>query len=193
MFYQILTGRRHALNYNTNPFASPELLLDYSDENLNKLVIRMLIKNPLERLSIHSVHLVLSQIIAVFANRSLPQSLDDPISCLLNGDFKGSEIVETPKQVEVIMNRVFANSYRLIYSAKNDGWVNKDLIRCLDRRAPTLVLFKSSDLYSFAAFTTIPWKCTETKNKDPESFLFSVDERQLVYKQKYLEYSVYLS
>ena len=46
MFYQILTGRSHAFNYNVTSIKT-KLLLDYSDESLNKLLIKMLIKEPL--------------------------------------------------------------------------------------------------------------------------------------------------
>jgi hypothetical protein len=71
----------------------------------------------------------------------------------------------------------------LIYSAKRDGWNRVDFHRLCDGKAPTVVLFKSSKEFDFGGFTTAPWTGGNGKwVEDRESFVFSVDSRELVFK-----------
>ena len=73
--------------------------------------------------------------------------------------------------------------FSLLYSGKRDGWMKADFHRVCDGKGPTVVLFKSSKGFAFGGFTTLPWAGGSGEWKeDRESFLFSVDSRELVFK-----------
>ena len=77
------------------------------------------------------------------------------------------------------------SKFKLLYSGIRDGWEIEDFHRVCDNYRPTLVLFKSSKGFRFGGFTTVRWKDSGESNdwkKDKESFIFSVDERELVFK-----------
>ena len=81
--------------------------------------------------------------------------------------------------------------FSLLYSGKRDGWKFADFHRMCDGRAPTMVLFKSTKDFCFGGFTSIPWAGGNTWREDRESFVFSVDSRELVFKPKDYSESVY--
>ena len=71
----------------------------------------------------------------------------------------------------------------LIYSGKTDGWEIADFHRLCDGNAPTVVFFKSSKEFAFGGFTSVPWAGGDCEwVEDRESFVFSVDSRELVFK-----------
>ena len=80
----------------------------------------------------------------------------------------------------------------LIYSGKRDGWKIADFHRLCDGKEPTVVFFKSSKEFAFGGFTSVPWAGGGGKwVEDRESFVFSVDSRELVFKPTDYECSVY--
>ena len=71
----------------------------------------------------------------------------------------------------------------LIYSGKRDGWKIDDFHRLCYGNAPTVVFFKSSKEFAFGGFTSVPWAGGDGEwVEDRESFVFSVDSRELVFK-----------
>ena len=74
--------------------------------------------------------------------------------------------------------------FSLLYSGKRDGWNRSDFHRMCDGKAPTMVLFKSTKEFCFGGFTSIPWAGGNSWKEDRESFVFSVDSRELVFKPK---------
>ena len=82
----------------------------------------------------------------------------------------------------------------LIYSGKTDGWEIADFHRLCDGNAPTVVFFKSSKEFAFGGFTSVPWAGGDCEwVEDRESFVFSVDSRELVFKPSVYKYSVWHS
>ena len=88
--------------------------------------------------------------------------------------------------------------FELLYSGKRDGWQLSDFHRVCDGKAPTMVLFKSSKGSRFGGYTTVPWAgplnwygVSSNWKEDRESFIFSVDERQLVFKPNDYSKAVY--
>ena len=78
--------------------------------------------------------------------------------------------------------------FSLLYSGKRDGWKFADFHRMCDGKAPTMVLFKSTKNFCFGGFTSVPWSGPPPPHdkwvEDRESFVFSVDSRELVFKPK---------
>jgi hypothetical protein len=71
--------------------------------------------------------------------------------------------------------------FSLIYSAKRDGWRIADFHRICDGKAPTMVLFKSTKNFCFGGLTSLPWNSSGGWKTDNQSFVFSVDSRELVF------------
>ena len=82
--------------------------------------------------------------------------------------------------------------FELLYSGKRDGWNISDFHRVCKGQAPTMVLFKSSKGSRFGGYSALPWAGPNKYEwkEDRESFIFSVDERQLVFKPNDYTYSV---
>jgi len=72
--------------------------------------------------------------------------------------------------------------FQLLYSGKRQGWQIDDFHRVCDGHGPTMVLFKSSKGFRFGGYTALPWTNNGWWKEDRESFIFSVDERELVFK-----------
>jgi len=72
--------------------------------------------------------------------------------------------------------------FELIYSGKCDGWAIADFHRKCDGQGPTVVLMKSSKDFKFGGFASIPWASTGGWKNDNESFIFSLDQRELLFK-----------
>ncbi len=76
--------------------------------------------------------------------------------------------------------------FTLLYQGKRDGWMLADFHRTCNGRGPLVILFKSSKNFSFGGYTSLPWsaKGQERWVEDRKSFVFSLDQRELVFKPK---------
>ncbi len=74
--------------------------------------------------------------------------------------------------------------FTLIYKGKRDGWKQADFHRTCDGRGPLVILFKSSKNFSFGGYTSLPWSANGPGRyvEDRESFVFSLDQRELVFR-----------
>jgi hypothetical protein len=72
--------------------------------------------------------------------------------------------------------------FSLLYSGKKHGWNISDFHHLCDGIGPTVVLFQSSNGFKFGGFASIPWASSGDWKDDRESFLFSVDSRELLFK-----------
>ena len=71
--------------------------------------------------------------------------------------------------------------FTLIYNAKRDGWKVEDFHKFCDGQGPTICLFRSSVGNRFGGFTEVPWSNKGYYKDDKASFIFSLDERELLY------------
>lgn len=100
-------------------------------------------------------------------------------------EFKNSDIVQDLIQLAAVRRHLKPSAkFALLYSGQRDGWKANDFHQRCDGRSPTLTLFKSSKNYRFGGYTTVPWGKGYEWKADYESFVFSVDGRQLCFRPR---------
>ena len=79
----------------------------------------------------------------------------------------------------------------LLYTGKLDGWRTEEFHRNCDDKGPTLVLYKSTAGGSFGGYTSLSWQKDKYYQIDRESFIFSLDDRELVFKPYQPQHAVF--
>ena len=63
----------------------------------------------------------------------------------------------------------------LLYRATRDGWHSTDFHRLCDDKGPTVIFVKVSNGRLCGGYCSIGWKSSGNFQRDPDSFLFSLD------------------
>lgn len=106
--------------------------------------------------------------------------------------FKNSGVIESSVHRTILLRRMrFGAKFKLIYKASEQGWNFEDFHKACDEVGPTVVLFKSSKGFRFGGFTSLPWKSSGGYKNDKESFIFSLDYREQLFKPNNYTYSIY--
>ncbi len=102
---------------------------------------------------------------------------------MLDKEFKDSDIIDSLTQLRILRKRINPYvTFTLLYSGKKHGWNISEFHRLCDGKGPTVVLFQSSKGFKFGGFASIPWASSGCWKEDGETFVFSVDSRELVFK-----------
>ena len=70
------------------------------------------------------------------------------------------------------------SKYNLLFDTKRDGDYSSTFHDKCDGKSPTLIVIKSNNGYLFGGYVTSPWNCNNSNINAPNSFIFSLNQKQ---------------
>lgn len=97
---------------------------------------------------------------------------------------KESMIVKNKEDIDLISSWInpFCKNikYRRLYRATEDGDKTSDFHRLCDNRGPTLTIGRTIKGYIFGGFTMVKWDSNSNYKKDPNAFVFSLNQKKFL-------------